>query len=41
MTVITLYLMNTSPSTPRFHTMKEYGALRDDFLMGYITCTGN
>ena len=39
-TVITLYLMNTSPSTPRFHTMKEYGTLRDDFLMAYITCHG-
>jgi hypothetical protein len=39
-TVITLYLMNTSPSTPRFHTMKEYGKLRDDFLMAYFVCHG-
>jgi hypothetical protein len=38
-TVITLYLMNSSPETSRFHTMKEYGALRDDFLMAYTTCS--
>ncbi|HEX3586474.1 MAG TPA: hypothetical protein VH024_10790 [Candidatus Angelobacter sp.] len=39
MTVITLYLMNSSPETTRFHTIKEYRALRDDFLMGYTTCS--
>ena len=39
MTVITLYLMNSSAKTTRFHTMKEYAALRDDFLMGYTTCS--
>jgi hypothetical protein len=39
MTVITLYLMNSSPETTRFHTIKEYRTLRDDFLMGYTTCS--
>lgn len=39
MTVITLYLMNSSPETTRFHTMKEYAALRDDFLTSYTTCS--
>ena len=39
MTVITLYLMNSSPETTRFNTIKEYRALRDDFLMGYTTCS--
>jgi hypothetical protein len=38
-TVITLYLMNSSPETTPFRTMKEYGALRDDFLMAYTTCS--
>lgn len=38
-TVITLYLMNSSPETTWIHTMKEYGALRDDFLMSYTTCS--
>ena len=38
-TVITLYLMNSSPETARLHTMKEYGTLRDDFLMDYTTCS--
>jgi len=39
MTVITLYLMNSSPETGWVHTMKEYGALRDDFLTAYTTCS--
>jgi len=39
MTVITLYLMNSSPETTRFRTIKEYRALRDDFLMAYTTCS--
>lgn len=38
-TVITLYLMNSSPETSNLHTMKKYGALRDDFLMAYTTCS--
>lgn len=40
MTVITLYLMNSPPETTPLHTMKDYGKLRDDFLMAYITCHG-
>lgn len=39
MTVITLYLMNSSPETTKLRTIKEYAALRDDFLMGYTRCS--
>lgn len=40
MTVVTLYLLNTPPETPKFRTLKQYYALRDQFLRTYTTCTG-
>lgn len=40
MTVVTLYLLNTPPETPKFHTLHEFRVLRDLFLKTYTTCTG-
>lgn len=40
MTVVTLYLLNTPPETPKFRTLHEYRVLRDLFLKTYTTCTG-
>lgn len=38
-TVVTIYLMNSSPETTWIHKMKEYAALREDFLTSYTTCS--
>lgn len=40
MTVVTLYLLNTPPETPKFQTLHEFRVLRDLFLKTYTTCTG-
>jgi hypothetical protein len=39
-TVVTLYLLNTPPEMPKFHTIEEYRSLRDQFLKGYTSCAG-
>jgi len=39
-TVVTLYLLNPPPETPKFRTLHEYRLLRDQFLRTYTTCTG-
>ncbi len=36
--VVTLYLLNTPPESPKFRTLDEYRALRDKFLKTYTTC---
>lgn len=37
-TVVTLYILNTPPEKPEFHTVAEYHKLRDDFLNVYTRC---
>lgn len=39
-TVITLYLLNTPPEAPKFHTIDQYRSLRDEFLKTYTACAG-
>jgi hypothetical protein len=39
-TVVTLYLLNPPPETPKVRTLHEYRVLRDQFLRTYTTCTG-
>lgn len=36
--VVTLYLLNAPPESPKFRTLDEYRALRDKFLKTYTTC---
>jgi hypothetical protein len=37
-TVVTIYLLNTPPESPKFRTLDEYHGLRDQFLKTYTTC---
>lgn len=39
-TAITLYILNTPPEAPKFHTMDQYRLLRDEFLKTYTACAG-
>ncbi|HEY2375582.1 MAG TPA: hypothetical protein VGH98_06365 [Gemmatimonadaceae bacterium] len=37
-TVVTLYVLNTPPETPRFSTIEQYHALSREFLQTYTGC---
>lgn len=39
-TVVTIYLLNTPPESPKFRTLDEYHGLRDQFLKIYTACAG-
>jgi hypothetical protein len=40
LTVVTLYILNTPPENPKFRTMEQYRALRDEFLKNFAACAG-
>lgn len=40
LTVVTLYILNTPPENPKFRTMEQYRALRDEFLKNFVACAG-
>ncbi|HSK45041.1 MAG TPA: hypothetical protein VLA83_14270 [Candidatus Binatia bacterium] len=41
LTAVTLYILNTPPESPKFRTMEQYRALRDEFLKNFAACAGS